>query len=258
MGRQNIVKENKIPGRVWLKRGLCLVIIIVCLLLAGCGNHELENNAFPLALGIGKENKGFHMYAAYPNLQNLETPGNALASDLYWDGTMDDLLEGTALMSRGSSRNVNLNHLKVLILDRKILDGQEEKDQLVEFFREKRDAAWNSYVLLCDENMEMFFSGDLDLNSCLGIYLEDLVEGWTNLKPGTLITVGDLMSQYYNADEILLIPVLAVEEKRPVVKEFAVVENLQYVTSRSMEDVFANYTELKFLTDRTDGEKNQE
>lgn len=252
MGRQNLVKDRKMPGLAWAKRGLCLVIIIVCLLLAGCGNHELENNAFPLALGIGREDEGFHMYAAYPNLQNLETPGNALASDLYWDGTMDHLLEGTELMSRGSSRNVNLNHLKVLVLDRKILDGQEEKEQLVEFFREKRDAAWNSYVLLCGEDMGTIFSDEMDLNSCLGLYLEDLVEGWTNLDPGTLITVGDLMSQYYNSDEILLVPMVTVEEKRPVVKKFAVVENLQYVSERSMEEVFANYTELKFLTDRTD------
>ncbi len=249
MRRQSLVQEHKIPGRVWLKRGLCLAMIIVCLLLSGCGSHELENNAFPLALGIGKEDGEFHMYAAYPNLQNLETPGDALASDLYWEGTMDDLLEGTALMSRESSRNVNLNHLKVLILDRTILDGQEEKEQLVEFFREKRDAAWNSYVLLCDGDMGTIFSDEMDLNSCLGIYLEDLAEGWTNLKSGTLITVGDLMSQYYNADEILLVPIVTTEEKRPVVKEFAVVENLQYVSERSMEEVFANYTELKFLTD---------
>ena len=36
------------------------------------------------------------------------------------------------------------------------------------------------------------------------------------------------MSQYYNADEILLIPVVSVEEKKPVVKKFAAVEDLQY------------------------------
>ena len=153
-------------------------------------------------------------------------------------------------MSEGSNRNVNLNHLKVLIVDRKVLDGREEKEQLVEFFREKRDAAWNSYVLLCDGEMGNIFSGDLQLNTCLGIYLEDLVEGWTNLKSGTLIKVGDLMSQYYNGDEILLIPVVTLEENRPVVKQFAVVENLEWTSELSMEEVFDNYTELKILTDQ--------
>lgn len=190
------------------------------------------------------------MYTAYPNLQSKDALDNALSSDLYWDGTMDDLLEGTTLMSEGSNRNVNLNHLKVLIVDRKVLDGREEKEQLVEFFREKRDAAWNSYVLLCDGEMGNIFSGDLQLNTCLGIYLEDLVEGWTNLKSGTLIKVGDLMSQYYNGDEILLIPVVTLEENRPVVKQFAVVENLEWTSELSMEEVFDSCTELKILTDQ--------
>ena len=120
---------------------------------------RLENNAFPLALGVETDGEQqFHMYTAYPNLQSKDALDNALSSDLYWDGTMDDLLEGTTLMSEGSNRNVNLNHLKVLIVDRKVLDGREEKEQLVEFFREKRDAAWNSYVLLCDGEMGNIFS----------------------------------------------------------------------------------------------------
>lgn len=250
MGRRNSAEQRKWKTAVCVKRAFCLAAAAICLLLSGCSRNELENNAFPLALGIETDaDQQFHMYAAYPNLQSKDALDNALSSDLYWDGTMEDLLEGTALMSAGSSRNVNLNHLKVLILDREILDGQEEKDQLVEFFREKRDAAWNSYVILCDGEMENIFSGDLQLNTCLGIYLEELLEGWTNLKSGTLITVGDLMSQYYNGDQILLVPVVTVEENRPIVKQFAVVENLKWISELSMEEVFDNYTELKILTD---------
>ncbi len=251
MGRQNREKKKKQGVFARVRRGLCLGAAAMCLILSGCDRHELENNAFPLALGVETDGEQqFHMYTAYPNLQSKDALDNALSSDLYWDGTMDDLLEGTTLMSEGSNRNVNLNHLKVLIVDRKVLDGREEKEQLVEFFREKRDAAWNSYVLLCDGEMGNIFSGDLQLNTCLGIYLEDLVEGWTNLKSGTLIKVGDLMSQYYNGDEILLIPVVTLEENRPVVKQFAVVENLEWTSELSMEEVFDSCTELKILTDQ--------
>ena len=76
------------------------------------------------------------------------------------------------------------------------------------------------------------------------------MEGWTNLKSGTLMKVGDLMSQYYNGDEILLIPVVTLEENRPVVKQFAVVENLEWTSELSMEEVFDSCTELKILTDQ--------
>lgn len=238
-------------GYGWLKRGICLALVAVCLFVSGCGRHELENNAFPLALGIGTDSgQQFHMYAAYPDLQSKDAKENALAKDLFWDGTMEDLPEGTELMSEGSNRNVNLNHLKVLILEGTMLDGRENTDRLIAFFREKRDAAWNSYVMLCDGDSGQLFSGELELNTCLGLYLEDLVEGWTNLKSGTLITVGDLMSQYYNGDEILLIPIVCVEEKRPAVKQFAVVENLESVSVLSLEDVFERYGELKILTEK--------
>ena len=161
----------------------CLTLAAGCLWCSGCGRHELEHNAFPLALGIGTdESRSFHMYAAYPDLQGKDAKENVLAKDLYWDGAMDDLLEGTVQMSEGSSRNVNLNHLKVLILERDILESGEKKEELVTFFQEKRDAAWNSYVLLCDGGLDGIFSGELELNSCLGIYLEDLIEGWTHLE----------------------------------------------------------------------------
>ena len=82
----------------------CLTLAAGCLWCSGCGRHELEHNAFPLALGIGTdESRSFHMYAAYPDLQGKDAKENVLAKDLYWDGAMDDLLEGTVQMSEGSS-----------------------------------------------------------------------------------------------------------------------------------------------------------
>ena len=33
----------------------CLTLAAGCLWCSGCGRHELENNAFPLALGIGTD-----------------------------------------------------------------------------------------------------------------------------------------------------------------------------------------------------------
>lgn len=229
-----------------MKKIICVWIIGLMCLLSGCDKNELESNAFPLAMGIEvAEEQEFHMYMAYPNLQDKDALENALSKDLYWDGTMDDLLSGTEIMSQSSNRNVDLNHLKVLILDKKVLDGDEEKEQLITFFREKRDAAWNTYVLLTDGDMSKIFSDEMQLNSCLGIYLEDLLEGWQNLKSGTLITVGDLMSQYFNQNERMLIPVVSVEDAQPVVKTFEVVERLNCISEMTMEEVFEKYDTLQ-------------
>ncbi len=228
-----------------MKKCICILCAVLALCLGGCENNEVESNAFPLALGIAAEQDGgFHMYIAYPDLEDPDAADDALSKDAYWDDSLEDLSEGTDLMSKTGSRNVDMNHLKVLILDGRMLDDGTNTESLIRFFREKKDVAWNAYVLLTDGEMEDLFSEETQLNSCLGIYLEDLLEGWENLKSGSLITVGDLVSQYYNRNETLLIPVVSIEESRPVVERFAVVSDLRVMVERSMEEVFASGNSL--------------
>jgi len=223
-----------------MKKWICIIgsaVMILC--LSGCENNEVESNAFPLALGIAAEQDGgFHMYIAYPDLEDPDAAEQAISKDAFWDESLEDLTEGTDLMSKVSSRNVDMNHLKVLILDGRMLDDGANTDCLIRFFVEKKDVAWNAYVLLTDGEMEDLFSEETQLNSCLGIYLEDLLEGWDHLKAGSLITVGDLISQYYNRNEMLLIPVVSIDESQPVVERFAVVSDLSVIQERSMEEVF--------------------
>lgn len=216
---------------------LCAAAVIMC--LGGCESNEAESNAFPLALGVAKEQDGgFHMYMAYPDLEDPDAADNALSKDAYWDESLDDLGEGIDLMSKTGSRNVDMNHLKVLILDICMLDDGENTDSLIQFFRENKDVAWNAYVFLADGEMEDLFSEETQINTCLGIYLENLLEGWDHLKSGSLITVGDLVSQYYNRNETLLIPVVSIDESQPVAENFAVVSSLRVTEEMSMEEVF--------------------
>ena len=40
-----------------------------------------------------KEDGSFQLYLAYPNLQDENASENALSSDVYWEGTVPDLLQ---------------------------------------------------------------------------------------------------------------------------------------------------------------------
>ncbi|MCD8217124.1 MAG: hypothetical protein LUD01_03620 [Clostridiales bacterium] len=224
----------------FLAAAACLTV-----LLSGCDKNEPENDAFPLALGIEAEDGGtFHMYMAYPDLGDADASENALAKDAFWDGTMESLTEGTDRMSRSSNRNVDMNHLKVLMLDAEMLDGGQNAEELIAFFREKRDASWNAYVFLTEGEMQNLFSEEIQTDTCMGLYLEDIVEGWDKIKSGSLVTVGDLVSQYYNATEQLLIPEVTVDEDTPAVETFRVTEGMTAGERMSMEDVFAVYDSL--------------
>lgn len=214
-------------------------VIFVCLFLTGCGVNELENNAFPLAIGVGTGKDGtFQVYMAYPDLQDSNALENALSSDVNWQDNVPNLFVGADKMSENSSKNVDFNHLKVLILDKSVLESEESREQVIAFFQEKRDAAWNTYVLLCDGNPDEIFSEDLAIQSSLGIYLEDLIEEWTNVRSDARTTVGDLMSQYYNRNETALIPIVSVEEQKPVIRSFEAVKNLSCMADLTQSDAY--------------------
>jgi hypothetical protein len=222
--------EAKTKNKTIKKLGFALVT--VCLtLLCGCGANELENSAFPLVMGISAgQTKRFWVSMAYPDLQDADAKENAISTDAFWQGEVSDLFSAVDEMSESSSKNVDLNQLKILILDRKVLESEEDWELLVSFFQENREAAWNVYVMLCDGTMEQIFSPDGKQKICLGFYLEDLLEEWTDIRSEGRTTVGDLMRQDVYPDELELIPVVCIQEDLPVVKNFGVVTEKSWKT----------------------------
>ncbi|MCD8046739.1 MAG: hypothetical protein LUE90_08965 [Clostridiales bacterium] len=231
-----------------MKKGFCVLAVFFLLLLTGCRENELENDAFPLAMGIAAEETGYHLYLAYPDLDDKDASENALAEDAFWDGTAAALSEGLEQMEEGSSRNADLNHVKAVILDQEMLDGAERAGELISFLKENREISWNAYVFLAGTGMDEIFSEEAQTGVCLGIYLENLAEGWDDLRSGSLVTVGDLVSQYYNETQKLLIPVVEIQEDLPTVETFALTERLLVGGTCTRDAVFASCDSLVIYT----------
>lgn len=217
------------------------IVMIICwfIFLTGCGANELENHAFPLALGVEKTSEDdLEIYMAYPDLQDEKAAENALSSDMFWKGSGQDLFHGKEQMSANSNKNADFNHLKVLILDQAILEDTTKTEQLLHFFQEEQDAAWNTYVMVTKEPLKAIFSEDLKLPESLGIYLEDLLEEWEDVRQGAQVTVGALMSQYYNRNETLCVPMLEIsdEEEKPQIRGFYVLFGLQPMGELTLQE----------------------
>lgn len=43
---------------MYKKRKMFFMLMVLSLLLCGCGDHELENRSFPLAVGLESEKQG--------------------------------------------------------------------------------------------------------------------------------------------------------------------------------------------------------
>lgn len=213
----------------------CILFFLIC--LCGCGVNELENQAFPLTMGVeAKEDGSFQLYLAYPNLQDENASENALSSDVYWEGTVPDLFTGMRQMSENSSKNPDLNHLKVLLLNPQMFASDAAMEALLSFFEKETDAAWNTYVLLTEEPMQELFTEELQLPECMGIYLEDLLEEWEHVKHDSFVTVGTLMRQFYEQKGTVCIPRVVRQEEKLTIGGFAVPEQLHLAGNLSLEE----------------------
>ena len=72
----------------------------------------------------------------------------------------------------------------------------------------------------------------------LGIYLEDLLEEWEDVRQGAQVTVGTLMSQYYSRNETLCVPVLEISdaEEKPQIGGLCVLFGLQPMGELSLRE----------------------
>lgn len=227
---------NRKKMRMLLAAGVCMLFVFFCVCLGGCGINELENQAFPLALGVEKADKGCRLYLAYPNLQDEKASENALSTDVYWNGEVPDLTVGMQLMSEKSNKNPDLNHLKVLILQPEIFSERETVESVLAFFEQETDAAWNTYVLMTEEPMQELFSEENQLPECMGMYLEDMLEEWEYVKKSAFVTVGTLMRQIYGTSGTVCIPKIVREQGRISIGGFVVLNQLQVAGNLSLED----------------------
>lgn len=54
------------------KRKMFFMLMVLSLLLCGCGDHELENRSFPLAVGLESEKQGCRVVFNFPVLSEVQ------------------------------------------------------------------------------------------------------------------------------------------------------------------------------------------
>lgn len=56
---------------MYKKRKMFFMLMVLSLLLCGCGDHELENRSFPLAVGLESEKQGCRVVFNFPVLSEV-------------------------------------------------------------------------------------------------------------------------------------------------------------------------------------------
>lgn len=159
-------------------RVLVLVCFLFgCLFLQGCNVAELEDKAFPVLLNIRDQDD-------FPNVWlNHEYAGN---------------------------KEVDYNHLKVVLIERSFLEKEAEVEDMLSMLEQEKEVPWNAYVMTtesCDHLAQT--EGELDV--LLGNYLEELLENTSGIDQKAYPTLGMLYEERANHLETLYIPFVDIE-----------------------------------------------
>ena len=159
-------------------RVLVLVCFLFgCLFLQGCNVAELEDKAFPVLLNIRDQDDFQNVWL------NHEYAGN---------------------------REVDYNHLKVVLIERSFLEKEAEVEDMLSMLEQEKEVPWNAYVMTT-ESCDRLAQTEGKLDTLLGNYLEELLENTSGIDQKAYPTLGMLYEERANHLETLYIPFVDIE-----------------------------------------------
>lgn len=159
-------------------RVLVLVCFLFgCLFLQGCNVAELEDKAFPVLLNIRDQDDFQNVWL------NHEYAGN---------------------------KEVDYNHLKVVLIERSFLEKEAEVEDMLSMLEQEKEVPWNAYVMTT-ESCDRLAQTEGELDVLLGNYLEELLENTSGIDQRAYPTLGMLYEERANHLETLYIPFVDIE-----------------------------------------------
>ena len=173
-------KENRDERKNHKKKVRVVVLVcflFVCLFLQGCNVAELEDKAFPVLLNIRDQDDFQNVWL------NHEYAGN---------------------------KEVDYNHLKVVLIERSFLEKEAEVEDMLSMLEQEKEVPWNAYVMTT-ESCDRLAQTEGELDVLLGNYLEELLENTSGIDQKAYPTLGMLYEERANHLETLYIPFVDIE-----------------------------------------------
>lgn len=162
-------------------RVLVLVCFLFgCLFLQGCNVAELEDKTFPVLLNIRDQDDFQNVWL------NHEYAGN---------------------------KEVDYNHLKVVLIERSFLEKEAEVEDMLSMLEQEKEVPWNAYVMTT-ESCDRLAQTEGELDVLLGNYLEELLENTSGIDQKAYPTLGMLYEERANHLETLYIPFVDIEREQ--------------------------------------------
>lgn len=234
------------------KRRTVYLACLGMLMLCGCESVELEQRSFPLAVGIdlqktedkGKKKEQNPAIEDRALIVSFDFPDLAQISekDKTTDTPMGLSLEGIDMyhveksFENNTNRVLDYNHMKAIVLGKNMFEDQRQLRSLLLAWEQREASARNTSLLIGSESAAEILSLTEETEGSMGKYLEEMLESQKDFKQNKIATIGDLMNQWHNQDQLLLIPVLTEQGNRPTITKYAAVLNFSYRGMLTVEE----------------------
>lgn len=201
------------------KTAAAVFTVVLCIFLEGCSTTELENRKFPLAMGVDLEEESCRVSYKFQDLSSVadENADAGSSTDFYIKDK--DFYTAISQYANDSNKEMDYNHMKVLILSEDFIENEESLEVFLQIC-EKRALIARSTLLFAAEDAGKILSLDKNLDTPIGTYLEEMIESREDYKLKDTVTLGDLINDKANEEQLLYIPVLKEKGGLPVIRGY--------------------------------------
>lgn len=213
-----------------------VILVMIMSIVCGCNNRELEERGFPLAIAIDKSEKGMIVSFEIPDLSSSNQEKNPIAEEQSFSVEAGAYYEAQKAYENNSNRVLDYNHLKAIIISQDFMEDTKALRELLSWLEQEQIVARNTCLFTTKDQAATILTLTEKTGGSVGNYLQQMVETQDNLKVNEITTIGSLMNQWHNQNELLLIPLLINQGDIPVITEYMVMNAFYYKGSISAED----------------------
>ncbi|MCI8496143.1 MAG: hypothetical protein HFI74_10780 [Lachnospiraceae bacterium] len=222
------------------KKILCMVWGM--LFLCGCESVELEERSFPLAVGVDlqediqNEEQQLIVSFDFPDLAQISEKGKTTDTPMGMSLEGPDLYHVEKSYENNTNRLLDYNHMKAIVLGENVMNDSSQLREILLAWEQQENAARNISLFLGKGSAAEILSLTQETEGSMGKYLEEMLDSQKDFRQNKIVAIGNLMNQWHNQDELLLIPVLTKQGNRPAITGYGAVLNFEYKGILSVEE----------------------
>lgn len=248
-----------------------IVMLGLFTFVGGCESTELEQRGFPLAMGVDLQAEPEELAEEpkaneeqlivsfdFPDLKQVSDKSKTADTPVGLSIEGADLYHVEKAYENNTNRVLDYNHLKAVILGERILADSQQIRALLQAWEQQQGAARNTCLFIGVPGAADILKLTEETEGSVGKYLEEMMESRKDFKQNKIVTAGNLMNQWHNQDELLLVPAISEVGKRPSITGYGVIANFQYRGMITVEEAMQAFMAQGLLEKFTYGqEQNQ-